>query len=318
MHNILSELVQKSHTYVAADGSGDYCTIQEAVDAVPVCNTANVIIHVKPGTYQERVFISGDKPFITLMGEGEKPEDTVLTYGVYAGMINEDGDITGTFRTATLHINSNYFAAVNMKFVNSYDGVSGGGGRQALAVCACGEHIQFHNCSFHGLQDTLYAKQGTQLYEKCYIEGDVDFIFGGARAVFDQCELHSINVNPEDTNRGGYIAAPSTPISQKFGFLFTECVMTGNNAPNTVFLGRPWHPGADPLAIGNCVFMHCELGEHIREDGWKSHMGGFLTKNARMYEFENRGPGAKQHEMRRQLTKEEAAMYTKARVLGWE
>ena len=93
--------------------------------------------------------------------------------------------------------------------------------------------------------------------------------------------------------------------------------MTANNAPNTVFLGRPWHPGSDPQAIGSCVFMHCELGEHIREDGWKRHMGNFLSKNARLYEFENRGPGAVAHEDRRQLTAEEAAEYTIERVLGW-
>lgn len=317
MQNTRGELPLKSHIFVAKDNSADYTSIQAAIDAVPVHNSQDVLIHIRPGVYEERVEISGDKPYITLIGEGEKPEDTVITYGFWAGMTWENGDVTSTFRTGTLNVYSNYFKAENLSIVNSYDG-SGGGGRQALAAYVSGYQITFERCRFIGGQDTLYTKDGSQLYTQCYIEGDVDFIFGGARAVFEKCQIHSINVNPEEEpNRGGYIVAPSTPASQKYGYLLTECKVTGDNADNTVFLGRPWHPGSDPFAIGNCVFMHCDLGSHIREDGWKSHMGGFLTKNAKLYEFENRGPGAKEHEMRRQLTPEQAAEYTKERVLGW-
>jgi len=317
MQNTHGELPQKAHTYVAADGSADYTSIQAAIDAVPVHNTGDVVIHIRPGIYKERVEISGDKPYITLLGEGDKPEDTVITYDINAGGTQENGDITTTFRTATVNVYSNYFKAQNLSMVNSYDG-NGGGGRQALALYASAEHMIFENCIFRGFQDTLYAREGSQLYRGCYIEGDVDFIFGGARAVFEKCEIHSINVNPEEEpNRGGYIAAPSTPAGQKYGFLFKECTMTANNAPNTVFLGRPWHPGSDPQAVGSCVFMHCELGAHIREDGWKRHMGNFLSRNARLYEFENSGPGAVAHEDRRQLTAEEAREYTLERVLGW-
>ena len=317
MQNTHGELPQKCHTYVAADGSADYVSVQEAVDAVPVHNSRDVLIHIKPGVYEERVEISGDKPYITLLGEGEAPEDVVISFDCHGGTVMENGDITGTFRTATVNVYANHFRAKNLTIANAYDG-NGEGGRQALALYASGEHMVFEKCRFLGLQDTVYTKDGSQLYTECYIEGDVDFIFGGARAVFERCEIHSINVNPEDENRGGYIAAPSTPVGQKFGYLFEECVMTGNNSPNTVFLGRPWHPGSDPMAVGHCVFMHCELGAHIREDGWKAHMGGFLSKNAKLYEFENRGEGAKQHESRRQLTSEQAKEYTRAKVLGWD
>lgn len=317
MQNLQSDLPQKTHTFVAADGSGDYTTVQEAVDAVPVHNPADVWIHIKPGIYRERVVISGDKPYITLIGEGGCADEVVIVNHVHAGAVMENGDPTGTFRTGTVRIYANHFAARNVTFANDYDR-SGEGGAQAVAVYASGEHMIFENCRFLGLQDTLYAKDGTQLFDHCYIEGDVDFIFGGARAVFEKCEIHSVNVKPEEEpNRGGYLAAPSTPAAQKFGFLFQECVMTGNNSDNTVFLGRPWHPGSDPNAIGSCVFMHCELGPHIREEGWKKHMGGFLSVNARLYEFENSGPGAVPHEMRRQLTPQQAAEYTKERVLGW-
>lgn len=317
MQNTRGELPQRAHTYVAADGSADYTTIQAAIDAVPLHNTGSVQIHIRPGVYKERVEISGDKPYITLTGEGERPEDTVITYDVNAGCTEANGDITTTFRTATVEMYANYCKVENLLIVNSYDGC-GNGGRQALALYASAEHLLFEHCIFKGCQDTLYAREGSHLYRECYIEGDVDFIFGGARAVFDKCEIHSINVNPqEEPNRGGYIAAPSTPISQRYGFWFTECTLTADNAPNTVFLGRPWHPGSDPQAVGSCVFMHCKLGAHIREDGWKRHMGNFLAKNARLYEFENEGPGAVEHEDRPQLTKEQAAEYTFTRVLGW-
>lgn len=315
MQNITGELPQKTHTYVSADGKGDYGTIQEAIDAVPLHNSGEVIIHIAPGIYEEKIEISGDKPHITFLGE--EAETTIITYGDYAGKLLEDGDITGTFRSAAVTIYSNHFTAQNITMKNSYDG-TGSGGNQALAVYASGEHIIFRNCRFYGAQDTVYAKDGSQYYYQCYIQGDIDFIFGGARAVFEECEIYAYNSNEEDKDRRGYITAPSTPFGQKFGFLFIRCVTRGNFGDNTVYLGRPWHPGSDPYAVGNCVFMQCELGVHIREDGWKEQMGGFLSKNARLYEYENYGPGVAEHERRKLLTKEDAAMYTRERVLGWE
>lgn len=310
------DIPQKSHIYVAAnDESADYRTIQEAVDAVPVHNTGEVIVHIKPGIYKERVSISADKPHITFVGE--RAEDTIITFDEYAGKLMENGDITGTFRTGTVSVYANHFTAKNITFENSYDGTKPGA-RQALALYASGEHMIFEECRFYGAQDTLYAKDGTQYYHKCYIEGDVDFIFGGARAVFEDCEIYAKNPNPEDVDRRAYITAPSTPISQKYGFLIIDCRLTGNFADNSVYLGRPWHPGADPHAIGSCLFTKCEMSSQIREDGWKEHMGGFLSKNARLYEYDNYGPGVKEHEGRRVLTKEQAENYSKKKVLGWE
>lgn len=122
MQNTHGELPHTAHTYVAADGSADYTSIQAAVDAVPVHNTGDVIIHIRPGIYTERVEISGDKPYITLAGEGDRPEDTVIVYDLHAGGIEENGDITTTFRTATVNIYSNYFCARNLSMINSYDG----------------------------------------------------------------------------------------------------------------------------------------------------------------------------------------------------
>lgn len=313
----LDELPQTCHMYVAADGSGDYTTIMEAVDAVPVHNNTTTILHVKPGVYRERVEICGDKRYVVLKGEGERPEDVVITYDNYGGKTMENGDVMGTFRSATFFVYANHFTAENVTFENSYDG-SAGGGRQAVALYCSAEHARFFGCRFIGRQDTLYAKDGTQYYKDCYIEGDVDYIFGGARAVFEDCELYSFNIDESDEGRRSYITAPSTPAAQKYGFLFLNCRTTGNFGPESVFLGRPWHPGSDPMANSCCVFKNCELSDQIRTEGWKEHMGGFLSKNARLYEYGCRGEGVKSHERRRLLTDAEAEEYTKEKVLGWD
>jgi len=313
----MGELPHTCHIFVAADGSADYKTVMEAVDAVPVHNSTTTIIHIKPGIYQEIVTVSGDKRYIVLKGEGDKPSDTKITFYNHNGGLMENGDPRGTFRSASVFVYANYFKAENITFENSYDG-SGNGGRQAVALYASGEHIEFYDCRFIGGQDTLYAKDGTQYYKDCYIQGDVDYIFGGARAVFEDCELYSFN--PDEANEGkrAYITAPSTPAAQKYGFLFLNCKTTGNFGPQSVFLGRPWHPGSDPLADSCCVFKNCELSNQIRTEGWKEQMGGFLSKNARLYEYGCTGEGVAEHERRKILSDEEAALCTKERVLGWE
>ncbi len=311
--NLMAELPQTAHIYLNSEGTGDYPTIQNAIDAVGENNQIPTIIHLAPGIYKERIIISGSKPYLSIIGEDANT--TVITNDYHAGMTWKNGDVTTTFRTGTANIYANHFTAENIAFENGYDG-SKEGGRQALALYASGEHHVYRNCRFIGGQDTLYARDGSQYYERCYIDGDVDFIFGGARAVFYQCDIYCKNPNPEDTSRKGYIAAPSTPAHQRFGFLFIECDVTGNFATNTMYLGRPWHPASDPYYVGSCVFKECNLSDIIIEDGWKQ-MGGFQVTTNRLYEYGNKGPGAVAHEMRRQLTDEEAADYTIERVLGW-
>ncbi len=312
--NLVAELPQKAYIYVNAEGTGDYPGIQAAVDAVAENNQIPTVIRLSPGVYRERVVISGSKPYITL--KGEDAEKTVITNGFNAGMTWENGDVTTTFRTGTVTVYASHFAAEGITFENSYDGVSGSGGRQALALYASGEHHIYRDCRFIGGQDTLYARDGSQYYIHCYIDGDVDFIFGGARAVFEECEIYCKNPTPEDTERKGYIAAPSTPINQKYGFLFLKCNVTGNFAPGTIYLGRPWHPASDPFYVGYCVFKECTLSEVIIPCGWKQ-MGGFQVETNRLYEYGNTGPGAVSHEQRRQLTEEEAEECTVERFLGY-
>lgn len=310
----IAELPQTAHIYMKADQTGDYRTIQEAVLAVPENNQIPTVIHLAPGVYEEPVQISGARPYLSIVGED--PLTTEISFGRFAGMTWENGDVTSTFRTGTVSVYANHFTMENIGVRNSYDG-SQGGGRQALALYASGEHHIYRNCRFYGGQDTLYTRDGSHYFEKCYIDGDVDFIFGGARAFFDKCEIYCKNPNPEDLEKKGYIAAPSTPAAQKYGLVFSECKVDGNIGEGMMFLGRPWHPASDPYYIGMCVFAKCELGRLIAEAGWKQ-MGGFQVQNNRLYEYQNFGPGAKPHELRRQLSDGEAGELTPEKVLGWE
>ncbi|WP_310604322.1 pectinesterase family protein [Anaerosporobacter sp.] len=301
---------------VSKDGSGDYVDIQSAIDAIPVSNAEPITIRVREGIYKQVITIHENQSYIKLVGEGI--DKTVITYDNYAGLVNEEGEKLGTFRSPTVFVNGSHFSAVGITFENSYfqpgfDAM----GRQAVAVSTSGEGNTFIECSFKGYQDTLYAKEGSCYFLHCYLEGDVDFIFGAARAVFEECQIHSLN--RESLTENGYVTAASTNARDEYGFLLLNCKLTAEEgtAKNSVYLGRPWHPSmrTEPVCAAT-VFMNCELGEHIREDGW-TNMHEAYPETERLYEYENTGLGVYVNEQRRQLTEEEAKTYTKANVLGW-
>ncbi|MGN1341138.1 MAG: pectinesterase family protein [Oscillospiraceae bacterium] len=250
---------------VAKDGSGDYTTIAEAVAAAKPGDR----ICVKPGVYNERVEVR--TPDITI--EGESAENTVLTCGYYARMKHEDGKL-GTFRSYTLLANADRFICRNMTIANN-----SGFGRevgQAVAVYAEGDGILFEDCRLMGHQDTLFTGPlpfkeyepggfrgptefspripGRQLYRRCYIEGEVDFIFGSAHAAFEECELFSLDCGSEVN---GYVTAASTYKGEKCGYIFRNCRFTSDCPAGTVYLGRPWRDYAQT------VLLNCELGAHI-------------------------------------------------------
>lgn len=301
---------------VAKDGSGDYVDIQSAINAVPACNAEPITVRIREGVYKEVITIKEDQSYIKLVGEGDNK--TVITYDNYAGLINEEGEKLGTFRSPTVFVNASHFTAVGITFVNSFyqPGVDVMG-RQAVAVSTSGECNTFIECSFKGYQDTLYAMDGSCYFLHCYIEGDVDYIFGAARAVFDECQIHSLDRGSMTEN--GYVTAASTRARDEYGFLLINCKITADEgiAENSVYLGRPWHPSmrTEPVCSAT-VFMNCELGAHIRKDGW-TKMHEAYPETERLYEYENTGLGAYVNEQRRQLTAEEAKAYTKVNVLGW-
>jgi PelA/Pel-15E family pectate lyase len=305
----------ENHLTVAQDGSGDYLTVQEAIEAVPADNTIPVTIHVKNGVYKEVVTIPNNKPFISLIGESAS--DTIITYDNYAGKDNGVGGTIGTSGSASVYLRASDFRAENLTFENSFDESSTDvSGKQAVAVYASGDRMIFKNVRFIGNQDTLYTHSGSQYFYKSYIEGDVDFIFGAARVVIEDSHIHSLDRGSSSNN--GYITAASTLITDPFGMLILNSKVTSDAAAGTVYLGRPWPAGGNPDAIGSVVFMNSELGEHIHPLGW-TQMSGLQPEDARLFEYKNYGPGAVINESRRQLTDEEAAEWTIKNVLkGWD
>lgn len=173
---------------VAKDGSGNYTTVQAAINSVPSNKATRTTIYIKNGTYKEKINISSSKINISLIGQSKA--GTILTYNDAASTPNSSGGTLGTTGSASVTIAGDGFQAENITFENSYDEVANGRS-QAVAVLAKADKMIFKNCSFKGNQDTLYANGDSrrQYYYNCYIEGDVDFIFGSANAVFDSCEI---------------------------------------------------------------------------------------------------------------------------------
>lgn len=283
---------------VAKDGTGSYSTVQAAVDAA----SPGDVIFVKDGTYNEVVTVSAAN--ITIIGESSR--DTVIAYNNSAGTAKPDGSTYGTSGCATMFVKGSNFTGKNFTIENSYD-EAGNGPSQAVAAYVSGDKSRFIGCRIIGNQDTLYAGYNRQYYSKCYIEGDVDFIFGGATAVFDDCEIFSA------PRTGGYITAASTG-AENYGYLFNNCRIKGATPANATWLGRPWRANA------YVVYKNCYLGAHIQINGW-TNMSDNKAENARFYEYGNTGPGAYINSYRRQLTSSEASSFTISNLLagsdGW-
>ena len=278
---------------VAADGSGDFKTIQQAVDEVPDTNTRPVVIRIKPGVYSEQLRVSAGKRFITFRGEDAK--STVITYKLSAQQ-------AGNTRLAfTAYVNASDFRAENVTFENSF-----GVGSQAVALFVDAERATFENCRFLGWQDTLFVNGSRHLFKNCYIEGHVDFIFGTASAVFENCHIHS--------KGAGYVTAHYRLSNEEStGFVFVRCRLTGQDTSKGVFLGRPWRPYA------RVVFIECWLDSHIKPEGWDNWRDPAREKTAWFAEYKSKGPGANANarvSWSRQLTAAEAAEFSRDRFFS--
>lgn len=293
-----------SDAVVAQDGSGDYRSIEEAVYAAPYRPPGQVwVIRVKPGTYKERVYVQRERGYIRLVGDDAST--TILTHEIHANLTGPDGRRLGTFRTATLQVDGDGFEMENLTVANAAGPVG-----QALALRVDGDRVRFRRCRFLGWQDTILLNRGRQYFEDCYIEGHVDFIFGGATAWFENCRIHCL--------RDGYITAASTPADQPYGFVFHRCRITGESGVKT-YLGRPWRPHA------MTVFLRTFMSEVVRPEGWHNWGDPAREKTVRYAEYGSHGPGADpaaRVPWARQLTESEAASFTPERVLqgadGWD
>ncbi|MGI5186021.1 pectinesterase family protein [Dactylosporangium sp. CA-152071] len=309
------------HLTVAADGSGDHTSIQAAVDAVPSGNPGPFTIKVRPGVYRGQVIIPADKPDIVLRGQGADPTQVVIVDDRANGTPRPDGGTWGTSGSASVTISGAGFSARNLTFANDFDEAAHPEitSKQAVAVLTRADRVAFDNVRFLGNQDTLYvntpdAATISRVYlRKCYIEGDVDFIFGRATTVFDRCEIRSLNRG--STTNNGYVTAASTSIANPFGFLIVNSKLTSDAPAGTVFLGRPWHPSNDPAAVAQTVIRDSTLGAHVAAAPW-TDFGTWSWRDARYAEFHNRGPGAGITADRPQLTPAQAAGATIDAYLG--
>ncbi|HEU4786079.1 MAG TPA: pectinesterase family protein [Gemmatimonadaceae bacterium] len=285
---------------VAADGTGDYRSIQEAIDAAPQNTTATDpwVIFVRSGTYRELLYIQREKHFVVLVGED--PARTVITFDLHASMAGPAGKPIGTFRTSTVTIDADDFTAENLTFENAAGPVG-----QALAVRVDGDRVVFRNCRFLGWQDTVFLNRGRHYIEQSLIAGHVDFIFGGATAFFDRCQLHCW--------RNGYITAASTPPTAPNGFVFADSRITGASPDVRTYLGRPWRDFAQ------VTFLRTEMSEAVRREGWHNWDRADREKTARYIEFGSTGPGARPRDRApwaRSLSAAEASSISPVTVLG--
>ena len=284
---------------VAPDGSGHFTTVQSALDSIPDNSTEERVIVIKPGRYKNRVRVYPSKTFVTLRGEEKDAARTILTFDRYAGMDDPEapGTKVGTAGSETALIQGDNFTAENLTFENSATELA-----QAVAVRTLGDKQLFRNCRFLGSIDTLFADGQRTYFRECYIEGRLDFIFGVATAVFENCHLHSKN--------GGVVTAAGTKPETPFGFVFHKCTLTGSGK---AYLGKPWQPGAAT------AFLECMLGDHIRPEGWGEWPGTENHKTARYFEYKNSGPGAKTRKRAswtRQLSDAEAKNYAVENILS--
>jgi len=330
----LKPFIRKYDLVVAKDGSGDYMTVQEAINAVPDYNSEELTIMIAPGTYKEKLVVPESKSHVTLIARTEG--EVIITYDDFANKVSPiTGRRLGTSGSSTAYIYAPYFEADGIVFENTASNESfaqnGRGVGQAVAVLVAGDCAVFRRCKFLGHQDTLYAygrksdpktedareaakkqripenMQSRQYYEDCYITGTVDYIFGWATAYFNRCELHCVG--------NGYVTAAATPQGQTYGYVFNDCHVTATPG-SEVYLGRPWRHYAQT------VFINCTLDECVRPQGWQTwgdkETGLDGSTTAFYAEYGSKGPGANPKgrvTWSKQLTDKEAQRFTAAEVL---
>ena len=274
---------------VSRDGTGNFRTLQEAIESARAFMDYTVTIYVKNGVYKEKVIVPSWVENIDIIGEDR--DKTIITYDDHAN-INK----MGTFRTYTVKVEGSDITFKNLTIENNAAQLG-----QAVALHTEGDRLKFINCRILGNQDTIYTgAKFTRLYFKdCYIDGTTDFIFGPSTALFEDCIIHS--------KRNSYVTAASTPKEAKYGYVFKHCKLTAEPGVDKVYLGRPWRPYAYTL------FIECELGKHIVLAGWHNWGKQSNEETARYMEYKNTGEGANASErvaLSKQLTKKEAEAVT--------
>lgn len=285
---------------VSRDGTGQFRTVDEAIEVCRAFMDYHKVIYVKNGTYKEKLVIPAWLQNIEICGESK--EGTIITWDDHANIKIPGTDRNmGTFRTYTVKVDGSMITFKNITIENNAAKLG-----QAVALHTEGDKLVFVNCRILGNQDTIYTgRAGTRLFFKdCLIEGTTDFIFGPSTAWFENCDIFS--------RTNSYITAASTPKDVAVGYVFNNCRLTCAEGVDKVYLGRPWRD------YGYTLFMNCDMGKHIRPEGWH-HWQKERMSTARYLEYNNRGEGAataNRAAWSKQLTKKEAAKITIENVFG--
>ena len=323
-------------------GSAEFPTLAAAIAAAPADGRHPFRIQVGAGRWHEKLII--DKPNIHLLGEGRAR--SIISFDAAAGLRRPDGEPWGTWGCASVIVRAPDFRAEHLTIENSFDYVGnlsapkfepiGPNGAQAVALMldAGADRCLLQDVDIRGHQDTLFVDAGRSLFRRCRISGSVDFVFGAGQSWLEDCEILS-RFRP-GKERQGYIAVPSTLQSQAHGLVFSKCrLMREAGIPDgSVALGRAWRPGrsfadgkyGDPAVLGSAVFLSCWMDAHIAREGWDpmaytardGRRVMLQPLDARLFEFDSRGPGAAQSAGRRWLDAASAAQVSMQRVLqGW-
>ncbi|WP_449349067.1 pectinesterase family protein [Streptomyces shaanxiensis] len=281
---------------VAKDGSGQYSTVQAAVNAVPAGNPSRVVISVKPGTYRELVKVPSNKPHVTIQGSGGSRNDTVIVYNNASGTPKPDGSGTyGTGGSATVAVEADDFQARNLTISNDFDEKAHQNiAQQAVALRTAADKVFLDGVIVSGDQDTLLVdtaakdKLGRVYMTNSYVIGNVDFIFGRATAVIDKSVITL--KKRWDGSSAGYVTAPSTVANRK-GILIANSTVNGDVSAASFYLGRPWHAGGDASLDPQTTVRNTSLSAAIRSTPW-TDMSGFSWKDDRFAEYKNTGAGS--------------------------
>ncbi|MFJ9737896.1 pectinesterase family protein [Streptomyces sp. NPDC101166] len=313
-----------STLYVDPLGRGDHTSVRDAVAAAAGSGRTLVLA---PGVYRETVAVDATRTEATWIGASENPHDVVIVYDNAAGTPKPGGGTHGTTGSATTTVQADGFTARWITFANDWlradhPGVTG---TQAVALKVQGDRSAFHHCRFLGHQDTLYADTmalgvfARQYYSHCYAEGDVDFVFGRATAVFEHCRLRTLTRTDLAAAPYGFVFAPSTAGANPRGYLVTRSRVT-SEAPDAYYkLARPWVPSSDTTARPMLTVRDSHLGRGIDAVAPYTDMSSsFPWQSMRFAEYRNSGPGAEitVPENRPRLTREQGESATRAAYLG--